>query len=59
MAVPKQKKGRAATHARRSQHDKIVAPSRSTCPRCGKIKLPHRICGNCGYYNDREVVDTK
>ena len=26
MAVPKQRKGRARVHSRRSQHDKIAAP---------------------------------
>ena len=35
MAVPKQKMGRARTHARRSANDKIAAPSRSVCPQCG------------------------
>ncbi len=56
MAVPKQKKGRMATRMRRSQHDKIAAPSRSTCPQCGAVKLPHRVCPNCGFYKDREVI---
>ena len=36
MAVPKQKMGRARTHARRSTNDKIAAPSRSVCPQCGE-----------------------
>ena len=35
MAVPKRKTGRARTHARRSENDKIAAPSRSVCPQCG------------------------
>ena len=26
------------------------------CPQCGEYKTPHRVCGNCGYYNGREVV---
>ena len=44
MAVPKRKTGRARTHARRSENDKIAAPSRSLCPECGEVKLPHRVC---------------
>ena len=59
MAVPKQRKGRAATHHRRSANDVIAAPSRSVCPQCGEVKLPHRVCGNCGFYKDREVVDAE
>ncbi len=56
MAVPKQRKGRAATHHRRSAHDRIPMPPRSLCPHCGEAKLPHRVCPNCGYYRNREVI---
>lgn len=58
MAVPKQKMGRIRTHNRRSANDKIAAPARSVCPQCGEVKLPHRVCPNCGYYRDREVIET-
>ena len=54
MAVPKQKKGRGATHSRRS-----AAPARSVCPQCGAPKLPHHVCPNCGHYKDREVIVTE
>ena len=53
MAVPKQKKGRGATHSRRS------ANSNSVCPQCGAPKLPHHVCPNCGHYKDREVIVTE
>ena len=43
MAVPKQRMGRIRTHTRRSVHDRIDAPSRSVCPQCGEVKLPHRV----------------
>lgn len=56
MPVPKQKKGRAKTHSRRSANMKISAPAKSTCPRCGAVKLPHHVCLNCGYYKGREVI---
>ena len=59
MAVPKQKTGRASTHTRRSANDRIDAPSRSVCPQCGEAKLPHRVCPSCGYYKDREVMETE
>ena len=57
MAVPKQRKGRMSTRARRTENDKISAPARSECPQCGEAKLPHRVCPNCGFYKDREVVE--
>ncbi len=58
MAVPKRKTGRARYNARRSENDKISAPARSVCPQCGEVKLPHRVCPNCGFYRDREVIET-
>ena len=57
MAVPKRKMGRIRTHNRRSSNDKIGAPARSVCPQCGEVKRPHRVCGNCGFYRDREVIE--
>lgn len=59
MAVPKRKMGRSRTHSRRSANNVIDAPSRSVCPQCGEVKLPHRVCGNCGYYKNREVIETE
>ena len=59
MAVPKQKKGRGATHTRRSANSKLSTPARSECPRCGAPKLPHHVCPSCGYYKDREIVVTE
>ena len=59
MAVPKQKKGRSATHPRRSAFSRLDAPARSVCPQCGAPKLPHHVCPNCGHYKDREVIVTE
>lgn len=59
MAVPKQKKGRSATHTRRSANSKVSAAARSVCPQCGAPKLPHHVCPNCGHYKDREVIVTE
>jgi large subunit ribosomal protein L32 len=59
MAVPKRKTGRAVTHSRRSANDVMKVAARSTCPQCGAAKLPHYVCGNCGYYKDREVIVTE
>ena len=56
MAVPKRKVSRARRDKRRSNVWKIAAPARSICPQCGEVKLPHRVCGNCGYYKGREII---
>ncbi len=57
MAVPKRRTSRSKRDKRRS-HDAIRNPARSTCPQCGEPKLPHRVCGNCGTYRGREVIQT-
>lgn len=49
MAVPRHKLSRNKKGQRRS-HDALAAKGRSVCPRCNSEKLPHRVCGNCGYY---------
>ncbi len=59
MAVPKRKKGRSATNHRRTHNDKLPTAARSTCPRCGATRRPHHVCGNCGFYKDREVIVTE
>ena len=28
-------------------------------PQCGEVKLPHRVCPNCGFYKNREVIETE
>jgi len=59
MAVPKRKTGRAVTHSRRSANDKAPIAARSVCPQCGETKRPHYVCGNCGFYKNREVLEVE
>lgn len=56
MAVPKRKKSRSRTRMRRSQW-KATTPAFSECPQCRQAKLPHRVCGNCGYYAGRQAIE--
>ncbi|MGN0559408.1 MAG: 50S ribosomal protein L32 [Acutalibacteraceae bacterium] len=56
MAVPKGKLSKARRDKRRSNVWKLQAPALSICPDCGEFKTPHRVCGNCGKYNGRQVV---
>lgn len=57
MAVPKRKVSKSRRGLRRS-HDKLTAATRHECPNCGELKRPHHVCGSCGYYDGREVVET-
>jgi large subunit ribosomal protein L32 len=58
MAVPKRRTTRAVRDGRRAQH-KANEPSRSVCPQCHQVKLPHRVCAECGYYDGKEVLETE
>lgn len=44
------------TGNRRSQHylRKVVL---FACDKCGESKPSHVVCGNCGFYKERQVVD--
>jgi large subunit ribosomal protein L32 len=37
----------------------VQAPTRSECPNCGAFRLPHRVCPECGYYDEKPVVSIK
>lgn len=56
MAVPKRKISKARKNKRRSSVWKLDTPTLVKCPNCGEYKRQHRICGDCGYYNGREVI---
>ena len=57
MAVPKKKKSKSKTRMRRASNWGLSAPARSICPRCGSAKVPHRVCGDCGWYHGRQALD--
>lgn len=59
MAVPKMKVSKARRDKRRNSHWKVAAPALVACPKCGKMRLSHRACPNCGTYNGREVLATE
>ena len=56
MAVPKRKVSRTRRDKRRTNVWKLEAPALCRCTQCGELKLPHRVCGNCGFYKGREVI---
>jgi large subunit ribosomal protein L32 len=57
MAVPKSKISKSKRNMRRS-HDALTISAYVECANCGELKRPHHVCGACGHYNDREVIDT-
>ena len=55
MAVPKRRTSKTKRDKRRANW-KLAVPGFSRSPQCHEVKLPHRVCPNCGYYKGKEVV---
>lgn len=55
MAVPKRRTSKAVSRSRRANW-KLAAPGLVECPQCHEMKLAHRVCKSCGYYNGRQVL---
>ncbi|NPV57416.1 MAG: 50S ribosomal protein L32 [Anaerolineae bacterium] len=56
VPLPKRKisKGR---RDRRRAHDAIGSVNLVQCSNCGEMRLAHRVCPNCGYYQGREIIE--
>jgi large subunit ribosomal protein L32 len=58
MAVPKRRTSKRKKRARNT-HNKAPVIAIQNCPRCGSLRRPHRICGECGYYAGKQRVAAK
>ena len=59
MAVPKKKVSRRRGRNRRAGSFKLTLPGMMECPQCHKMKLAHRVCKNCGYYDGKQIVNVE
>ncbi|MGI5850610.1 MAG: 50S ribosomal protein L32 [Clostridiales bacterium] len=58
MAVPKRKTSKARRDKRRANW-KASMPGLTECPQCGAVKLSHRVCKECGFYNKKQVISNE
>lgn len=58
MAVPKRKVSKQRGNTRFANW-KIKNPSISECKQCHEMKLNHRVCPKCGYYDGVKKIDIK
>ncbi|MCE9615357.1 MAG: 50S ribosomal protein L32 [Lentisphaerae bacterium] len=55
MAVPKRKVSKSRIGQRKHSH-RVHVRRGTTCPQCGGLRLSHRACPACGFYNGRQVL---
>lgn len=36
---------------------KLSTVNSGLCPECQEPKLPHRVCGHCGTYNGKKILE--
>lgn len=58
MAVQQVKKSKQKVRSRRGAN-RYQGIKTGICSNCKAVKLPHRVCGSCGYYGDRQVLTTE
>tara|TARA_R110002072_G_scaffold7318_3_gene39919 strand:- start:437 stop:631 length:195 start_codon:yes stop_codon:yes gene_type:complete len=56
MGVPKKRKSHSRIRMRRS-HDALRPSYLASCARCGSARRPHTICGSCGHYKGKLVIN--
>lgn len=55
LAVPKSKTSKSKRDKRRT-HYRLGILNITECPRCHSKKISHRVCENCGYYAENEII---
>lgn len=58
MPLPKRRHSKQRGRKRRT-HWKLAEPNLVECSHCHELKLPHRVCSSCGYYDGEEVLVIK
>jgi len=55
MPCPKRKTSKSKKNKRRANWN-LSEKNLVECPRCHEMKLPHRTCPECGYYNGKKII---
>jgi len=53
--LPKRKLSKGRRDRRRAHHALQIG-NFVQCSNCGEMRLTHRVCPNCGYYQGHEVI---
>ena len=55
MAVPARNVSKTRQRTRRA-HMALEAKATTTCANCGAVIKSHRVCKECGYYKNTQVI---
>lgn len=55
MAVPKRKTSKQRKHTRAANWTAATS-ALIECPQCHELKVAHKVCDNCGFYDGKSVV---
>lgn len=58
MAVPRSRLSNQRKNTRRA-HDAKRPVNLVNCRKCGRKRVPHTVCGSCGAYSNRIVVEVE
>ena len=58
MAVPARRTSKTAKRMRRANFN-LKITGLVKCANCGATIVSHRVCPSCGYYDGKEVVESK
>jgi len=58
MAVPQGRTSKRMKGFRRSHHA-LKRPPLIRCSNCGSQILPHRVCGQCGHFKGKAVIEVE
>jgi large subunit ribosomal protein L32 len=58
MAVPQSRTSKRMKGFRRSHHA-LKRPPLIHCSNCGSQILPHRVCGTCGHFKGKPVIEVE
>ena len=53
---PKRRHSRARKGKRRASINLLI-PNAVICPNCTVMMIPHNVCGKCGFYKGKEVIN--
>jgi large subunit ribosomal protein L32 len=65
MIWPKKKISIAKKHSRNATWQRLLLNKLQNmtnivkCNNCGKVKLSHRVCQECGYYKGKQIITIK